>query len=318
MKFKKILIFSGIFVFLASIPLTSQGKELEETMEGAMDLKIVYPDSVLKNRNFSISLLIENKGWEEKQDVTLSITSPESIKILDFNEIKVERLSAGGSFGQTINFMVSADANEGQYFLNVLYSQVLVQNNENPLEPTSSNFAIPIFIKDEPIITIHTTTPETIFPNAEFPFEVELISEDIDITDVTLKVITPEDIEFRGEESHFFSSLKKNKPLSITSRIVTPHEDLSTEQKLPFKVEVSYVDDLGIERTDSKNVPLVLRPRTVMEITSEGGIWVGDFFIAPYVSIGTIVGIPAGTIFSIAIKRALEKKRNLKRTKTQI
>jgi len=38
-------------------------------------------------------------------------------------------------------------------------------------------------------------------------------------------------------------------------------------------------------------------------------IRIGDFFIAPYVSIGTIVGIPAGTIFSLLLKRAVEKRK---------
>ena len=57
---------------------------------------------------------------------------------------------------------------------------------------------------------------------------------------------------------------------------------------------------------------MILRPRTMMELTSDGGIWIGDFFIAPYVSIGTIVGIPAGTLFSIAIKRSLDKKKKRK------
>ena len=45
------------------------------------------------------------------------------------------------------------------------------------------------------------------------------------------------------------------------------------------------------------------------KITNDGGLWVGDFFIAPYVSIGTIVGIPAGTIFSLLLKRAVEKRK---------
>ena len=71
-------------------------------------------------------------------------------------------------------------------------------------------------------------------------------------------------------------------------------------------------DDVGNEKIDSKTVQLVLRPRTFMEITTDGGIWIGDFFLAPYVSIGTIIAIPAGTLFSLAIKRSIEKKKKRK------
>jgi hypothetical protein len=76
---------------------------------------------------------------------------------------------------------------------------------------------------------------------------------------------------------------------------------------------VNYTDDLGDEKSDSWSVPLLLRPKTFLEITNDGGIWVGDFFIAPYVSIGTIVGIPAGTIFSLLLRRAVEKRKKKKK-----
>jgi len=45
-----------------------------------------------------------------------------------------------------------------------------------------------------------------------------------------------------------------------------------------------------------------------MELTTDGGIWIGDFFVAPYVSIGTLIGIPAGTILSLMIRRRQDKK----------
>jgi len=52
-----------------------------------------------------------------------------------------------------------------------------------------------------------------------------------------------------------------------------------------------------------------------MELTTDGGVWIGDFFIAPYVSIGTIIGIPAGTIISLLIRKSQKttKKRSKKR-----
>lgn len=53
-----------------------------------------------------------------------------------------------------------------------------------------------------------------------------------------------------------------------------------------------------------------------MELTTDGGIWIGDFFIAPYVSLGTIIGIPAGTIISLLIRKNqvknVQKRKNSK------
>ena len=39
-----------------------------------------------------------------------------------------------------------------------------------------------------------TVTPESIFSNSEFTFETTVLSEDIDLKDVTVQIITPDDI----------------------------------------------------------------------------------------------------------------------------
>ena len=73
---------------------------------------------------------------------------------------------------------------------------------------------------------------------------------------------------------------------------------------------------MGSENVESQTVSVILRPRTFMELTTEGGIWVGNFFIAPYVSLGTIIGIPAGAIISLLIRRNQNvKKRSSKKKK---
>lgn len=313
----KILNFAYILLPLLLVTYipSIEAETIKQTMEGSMDIQITHPESSIVGRTFSISVLIENKGWEDKQDISLTITNTDnSINAVDSNEIKIERLSTEGSYGSTIDFQVSSDATVGTHFLNIVYSQVLVQNNEEPQMPTSKNIAIPIIIKEQPKVTIHTITPEAVFPNAEFPFEVEIISQDIELTNVNVEIIPSDNIEFVGEEIHSFSSIQQNIPVSINTQIKTPQQELATEHKIPFQVIVSYTDDTGNEKTDSKTVPLIIRPRTFMELTTDGGIWIGDFFIAPYVSIGTIIGIPLGTLFSLAIKRSLNKKKKLKKS----
>ena len=307
-------LFYILLPLLFTIYFTSaEAETIKQTMEGSVDLQIIHPESSIVGRTFTISVLIENNGWEDKQDISLIITNTDnSISVVDSNEIRIDRLSTEGSYGSTIDFQISSDATVGTHFLNILYSQVLVKNNEEPQIPISKNIAIPIIIKEQPKVTIHTITPETIFPSAEFPFEVEIISQDIDLTDIKVQIIPSDNITFLGEEVHSFSSIQQNVPISINTQIKTPQQELATEHKIPFQVIVSYTDDVGNEKTDSKTVSLVLRPRTLMELTTDGGIWIGDFFIAPYVSIGTIIAIPMGTLFSIAIRRSLNKKKKSK------
>ena len=45
-------------------------------------------------------------------------------------------------------------------------------------------------------------------------------------------------------------------------------------------------------------------PKTFIELTMDGGIWIGEVFIVLYISLGTIIGIPTGTLFPLLIRRA--------------
>jgi len=293
----------------------AEAETINQTMEGGMDIEITYPSKAVIDRTISISFLIENNGWEDKQDVVFVFGSSNTIVPIKKNEIRIDKISAGGSYGETIDFKIAADASPGSHFLNLEYSQVLLANNEEPQPVTQTNIAVPILIKEQPKVTVHTVTPESLFTNAEFPFTVEIISEDIDITDVRLEIIPPPDVDFRGETLHTFSSIQQNVPISVTSRIITPSQEINTEYKIPFQVIVSYLDDIGQEETDSKTISILMRPRTFMELTTDGGIWIGDFFIAPYVSLGTIIGIPAGTIFSLALRKKFSGSKKGKRKK---
>ena len=289
------------------------GETIKRSMEAGMDVSITYPDTVISGQMFSISILVENNGWEDKQNIEFKFDSDLPL-IPSQSVILIDKISDGGSYGTTIDFDALSE-NENTYFLNIDYSQTLIQNNEIPLEPFQTNIAIPIVIKDQPKVKIYTITPESIFTNAEFPFEVEIISEDIDLYDLNVKIIPPQDIEFRGETMHTFSSVEKGEAINIRSEIITPKEEVNSEFNLPFQVTITYTDHLDNEITESNTVPLILRPRTFMEITTEGGLWIGDFFIAPYVSLGTIIGIPAGALLSLLIKRSQKSKKRVKKKK---
>lgn len=288
---------------------------IKHSLEGGMDIQITSPNSIIIGRDFSVSILVENNGWEDKKDVLFVFKPDASIIPVSSNQIFIEKIEAGGSYGSTLEFSVNDNARDGIHFLNVDYSHVLLANNETPQNPLQKSIAMELLVKKQPKINIHTTTPESIFANAEFPFTVEIIAEDSDISDVTLQIVPPKDIEFRGETMHTFSNIQKDHPISITSRILTPTEEINTEYKIPFQVIIQYEDDTGEEKSDSKTVSIIMRPRTFFELTTDGGFWIGDFFIAPYVSLGTIIGIPVGTIISLAIRRSqrTKKKRKVKK-----
>ncbi|MCV0430745.1 hypothetical protein [Nitrosopumilus sp.] len=300
----------GFFILVPQI----HAETITQNLEGGMDIQIQYPEEIVVGRDGNISILIKNNGWENKEDISFefSLSGIPGLILDPSDGVSLDKLTQGGSYGENINLQIPDNTNTGIYFLNLKYSHILVANNETPQPRFFHDVAIPITIKNNPSVTIHTKIPESIFSNAEFPIEVELFSKDIDIQNVRLRIIPPKDIEFRGETLHSFSKIEKNTHVAITSRIITPINEVNTEYKIPFQIIVTYTDDVEQEKEDSQTVSVVLRPRTFMELTTDGGIWIGNFFIAPYVSLGTIIGIPAGAIISLLIRK---KTSSVKRTK---
>lgn len=303
----------GVSVLVPNI----YAETITQNLEGGMDVQITYPEEIVVGREGVISILVKNNGWENKENISfgISLSAIPGLTIEPSDSITLEKLAQGGSYGENISLQIPNDASLGVHYLNLKYSHVLVANNETPKPPFFHDIAIPITIKEDPSVTIHTKMPESIFSNAEFPIEIEVLSKDIDITNVGIKIIPPKDIEFRGETLHTFSKIQKNMPVAVTSQIITPTKEVNTEYKLPFQIIVTYTDDIGLDKEDSQTVSVVLRPRTFMELTTDGGIWIGSFFIAPYVSLGTIIGIPAGAIISLLIrkKQGSRKKRPKKK-----
>lgn len=147
-----------LVVFLAALAFAvfsaADAATIKQTMEGGMDVTITYPDSVIAGRDFAVSFLVKNNGWEDKQDISLVITTQDDSIMTKNGTLSVARLSKEGSYGGTIDFSSSAAAKPGTYYLNALYSQVLLSNNETPMPQTQKNIAIPIDLKAQPEIQL--------------------------------------------------------------------------------------------------------------------------------------------------------------------
>lgn len=315
---KKVWLISLLFGFFILLP-NIHAETMIQNLDAGMEIDITYPETVVVGREGIISILVKNNGWEEKQDISFEFSSSSTLELIvkPSNNFTIEKLAEGGTFGKNVSLLISEDATAGIHFLNLKYSQVLVVNNEIPQIPILHDIAIPIMVKEDPSVIIYTKTPESIFASAEFPIDVRILSEDMDITNVNVKIITPKDIEFRGETSHTFSKIEKNTPVEFTSQIITPVKEVNMEYSIPFEIIIEYTNDIGEEKEDSQTVSVILRPRTLMELTTDGGIWIGNFFIAPYISLGTIIGIPAGALISLLIRRNQNsKKKNVTEEKS--
>ena len=109
---------NSFFIFLAltlsifAIPAV-YAETFNQSMEGGMDLEITYPESVMKQRTFSISIFLQNNGWENKEDISFILNNPDAAFVTEANEtIVIDELTTTSSFGTTIDYEVTSNANE--------------------------------------------------------------------------------------------------------------------------------------------------------------------------------------------------------------
>ena len=222
---------SALIVLFTLLP-DIHAETITHNFEGGMDIEIIYPDEIVIGRQGTISILVQNNGWEDKQDISFIFSSQDITPTKElFDTIRIDKLTQGGSYGGNVKFFIPSDIHPGIHFLNLKYSQVLVSNNEIPQPAIFHDIAIPITVKENANVIINTKTPESIFTNAEFPIEIEVKSEDITISNVSIKIIPPKNIEFRGETVHNFSKIEKNIPVEIISQIISPTEEVNMEYK---------------------------------------------------------------------------------------
>jgi len=268
---------------------------------------ITFPEGVVRGSDFSISFLIENSGSYERGNVTMNIDFQQEIFSSE-NEISYffERITGDSSYGKSFSFSSLPNSTLGQQFINVDLSHV---DTTNIIRFYSS--ALSITIIEEPKVIIKIEIPNSIYSDAEFPFIVEIESQGSNLRDVSINIIPPDEITFRGQTLHIFSSIDKDTPISLRAELVTASEEaIGYEHYIPFQIIVKYTDETDTERSTSKTISVLLRPRTLFEIGAEGGFWIGGFYFTPTISIGALIAIPVGVIgFYKWYKKRMKKQK---------
>jgi len=302
------LLFLIIIVFSFSIPFFPDAYPATQIVEeGWMKTTITYPEGVVRGSEFNISILIENNGSADRYNATMKISLPEK-NFSSENELGFffERVAGSSSYGQTSTIQSFPNSTLGQHFVNVDLFHI------DSTGERFSSIALPIIVREEPKLVIKTNVQESIYSNAEFPFTITIESQGSDLKDITVKIIPPEKITFRGQTLHTFSSLDRDTPISLRSELVTASaEEVGYEHYIPFQITIDYTDDTGTERSTSKTISILLRPKAFFEFGAEGGFWIGDFYFTPTISIGAFIGIPVGLIgFYKWYKKRMKKKSN--------
>ena len=299
----KILFLTTITFLFSIVFVTNAYSENTVMREDYIRTGITYPDDVVRGSDFNISFFIENTGSYERNNATMQMSFQSSaFESKDTDSYFFERITGDSSYGQTYNFVSLPNATLGLQFINIDLSHV------NSRESRHYSTALPITIIEEPKVIIKTEVADSIYSDAEFPFIVQIESRNSNLRDISVTIVPPDEITFRGQTLHTFSSIDKDMPISLRAEIITTSVvSVDYEHYIPFQVFVKYTDESDTEREISKTISVLLKPKGWFEIGAEGGFWIGDIYIAPTISIGTLIGISLTTI--IIFYNRFRKKR---------
>jgi hypothetical protein len=182
--------------------------------------------------------------------------------------------------------------------------------DEKPVKNTLTK-AVELNVQSIPILVLHADATDSIFAGEPFSIKGTIKNQGYDAQNIQITVDSTQ-VELEGNKLHSFTNLDAGKAESFEFVLKTP-KDLAIPTDMTISISTSYFDKYGKEYNLEDSLNVFVRQRGILEIGGAEGIWVGDFFIAPVVGVGTIVSSVIGfLVFLWHMKNKKKQKRTEK------
>ena len=270
-----------------------------------------YPDVVRQGDKFVLSTIIKATA-DQVSNITLSISSPELYSTN--NTFKLAKLAKDSTFGNDFNLETKSDTPNGvfvanaqvTYYIKGLFDAIPVKN--------TFTHAFNLNTQSDPILSFDIQAPNNVFSGEPFSIKTTIKNQGTKAQNVQVTAYS-NDINLEGNKSVLLSSLDSGKSTDLDFLVNTP-KDLDIPTHAVIYVNGTYLDDSNQSHSIQDSINIFARHRGMMEIGDANGIWLGTFFIAPVVGVGTIVSSAIGFfIFLWHFKNKKKQKKN-KKSKT--
>jgi hypothetical protein len=180
----------------------------------------------------------------------------------------------------------------------------------NPVKNTFIQ-AIRFNAQSNPILSFDIQAPSNVFSGEPFPIKGSIKNQGIKAQAVQI-TISSQDVNLEGKKSFLLSSLDSGKSSDFEFLVNTP-KDLDIPVHAVIHVNGTYLDEQNKSHLIQDSINIFTRNRGMLEIGDANGIWLGTFFIAPVVGVGTIVSSAIG--FFIFLWHFKNRKKHKKSKK---
>ena len=270
-----------------------------------IDVTINYPDVVTQGNEFVLSSVVKTKA-DQMSNITISISSPE-IEISQ-NQFNIQSLPRDSTLGNNFNMKIKPESPDGKFLTNVSVEYFIKGFfDEKPVKNILTK-AIELNVQSKPILLLDLNAPDSVFAGEMFSVKGTVRNQGYNAQNI--KITTDSDqVALDGKKIYSLTNLDAGKTENFEFILQTP-KDLTIPTDVTINVSTSFFDESGKEYTIEDSLKVFTRQRGILEIGGSEGIWVGNFFIAPVVGVGTIVSSVIGfLIFAWHLKNKKKQKR---------
>ena len=273
-----------------------------------IEVTVNYPEVVTHENEFVFSSVVKAKV-DQISNITVTVASPE-IEISQ-SQFHIENLPKDSSLGNNFNIKVREEAPHGTFLVNVSVEYFIKGFfDERPVKNALTK-AVELNVQSIPILVLDADAPDSIFAGESFSIKGTIKNQGYDAQNIQI-VVDSSQVEFEGKKFYSFTNLGAGKSENFEFVLKTS-KDLAIPTDMTISISTSYFDKFGKEYNLEDSLNVFVRQRGVLEVGGAEGIWVGDFFIAPVVGVGTIVSSVIGfLIFLWHMKNKKKQKRSKK------
>ena len=273
-----------------------------------IDVTIKYPDVVTQGNEFVLSSVVKTKA-DQMSNITVSIASPE-IEILQ-NQFNIQSLPKDSTLGNNFNMKIKPESPDGRFLANVSVEYFIKGFfDEKPIKNTLTK-AIEISVQSKPILLLDFDASDSVFAGESFAVKGTVRNQGYNAQNIKITADS-EQVMLDGKKTYSLTYLNAGKTENFEFILQTP-KDLSIPTDVTVNISTSYFDEAGKEYTTEDSLKVFARQRGMLEIGGAEGVWIGNFFIAPVVGIGTIVSSVIGfLVFVWHLKNKKKQKRTRK------
>jgi len=252
-----------------------------------------YPDIVKQGDGFVLSSVVKATAGQVS-NITITISSPE----VEFsqNSFHLDKLAKDSTLGNNFNAKVKQGIPDGAFLANIEVNYFVKGYFDAQPVKNSITQAFQLNAKSKPILLVDTQAPGDVFAGEPFSIKGTIKNQGANAQNIQLTLVSSE-IELSGKKSFSLTSLDSGKTVDFEFLVQTQKE-LGAPTHATIHINGTYSDETKTYHVDN-SLSIFARQRGMLEIGDANGIWLGNFFIAPVVGVGTIVSSVIGFLIFV-------------------